>query len=46
MKYEKYYKLVEEQSRIYDKTQNCNIGQTWQFHLLPVINNACKLAYI
>ena len=46
MKYEKYYKLVEEQSRIYDKTQNCGEGQTWQFHLLPVINNACKLAEI
>lgn len=44
MKYEKYYKLIEEQSKIYDKTQNCNIGQTWQFHLLPVIKNACKLA--
>ena len=44
MKYEKYYKLVEEQSRIYDKTQNCGEGQTWQFHLLPVIQNACMLA--
>lgn len=46
MKYEKYYNLIEEQSKIYDKTQNCNIGQTWQFHLLPVIKNACKLADI
>ena len=46
MKYEKYYKLIEEQSKIYDRTQNCNVGQTWQFHLLPVINNACKLAEI
>lgn len=31
MKYEKYYKLVEEQSRIYDKTQNCGEGQTGNF---------------
>jgi len=46
MKYQKYYDLVEEQSKIYDKTQNCKIGQTWQFHLLPVIKNACKLAQI
>lgn len=46
MKYEKYYKLVEEQSKIYDKTQNCSIGQTWKFHLLPVIQSACKLAEI
>lgn len=44
MKYKKYYKLIEEQSKIYDKTQNCQIGQTWQFHLLPVIKNACMLA--
>jgi len=44
MKYEKYYKLIEEQSKIFDKTQNCNIGQTWNYHLLPVIKNACMLA--
>ena len=44
MKYEKYYKLIEEQSKIFDKTQNCQIGQTWKFHLLPVIKNACMLA--
>lgn len=44
MKYEKYYKLVEEQSKIYDKTQNCGIGQTWNYHLLPVIKNAIMLA--
>ena len=46
MKYQKYYNLIEEQSKIYDKTQNCQIGQTWKFHLLPVIQNACKLAEI
>lgn len=46
MKYKKYYDLVEEQSKIYDKTQNCQIGQTWEFHLLPVIKNACMLAEI
>ena len=44
MKYEKYYKLIEEQSKIFDKTQNCKIGQTWEYHLLPVIKNACMLA--
>lgn len=46
MKYEKYYKLIKSQSEIFDKTQNCQIGQTWQFHLLPVVENACKLAEI
>ena len=44
MKYEKYYNLIKEQSEIFDKTQNCQIGQTWNFHLLPVIKNACMLA--
>lgn len=44
MKYQKYYKLVEEQSIEFDKTQNCKIGQTWNYHLLPVIKNACFLA--
>ncbi len=44
MKYAKYYKLIEEQSKRYDQTQNCNIGQTWQFHLMPVIRNAIMLA--
>ena len=44
MKFEKYYHMVEEQSKIYDKTQNCQIGQTWRFHLLPVINRAMELA--
>ncbi len=44
MDYSKYYKLVEEQSKIYDKTQNCEIGQTWKYHLLPVIDNAIMLA--
>ena len=44
MKYEKYYKLIEEQAKIFDKTQNCQIGQTWKYHLLPVIKNACMLA--
>lgn len=44
MKYEKYYKLIEEQSKTFDKTQNCEIGQTWKYHLFPVIKNACMLA--
>lgn len=44
MKYEKYYKLIEEQAAIFDKTQNCQVGQTWKYHLLPVIKNACMLA--
>ena len=44
MKFTKYYKLVEEQSKIFDKTQNCEIGQTWRYHLYPVIQNALMLA--
>ena len=44
MKYEKYYKLIKEQSENFDKSQNCKIGQTWNYHLLPVIKNACLLA--
>jgi len=44
MKYQKYYDLIKKQSERYDKAQNCNIGQTWKFHLLPVIKNACMLA--
>ena len=44
MKYEKYYRIIKEQSEIFDKTQNCQIGQTWNYHLLPVIKNACMLA--
>ena len=44
MKYDKYYKLIEEQSKIFDKTQNCEIGQTWKYHLYPVIENALMLA--
>ncbi len=44
MKYEKYYKLIKEQSEVFDKSQNCKIGQTWNYHLLPVIKNACLLA--
>ncbi len=44
MKYEKYYNLIKQQSEIFDKSQNCKIGQTWKHHLLPVINNALVLA--
>lgn len=44
MKYDKYYKLIEEQSKIFDRTQNCEIGQTWKYHLYPVIKNALMLA--
>lgn len=43
-KFKKYYDLIKAQSEEYDKSQNCNVGQTWQFHLLPVIKNACMLA--
>ena len=43
-KYQKYYDLVFEQSKEYDKTQNCKIGQTWEYHLLPVVKNAIFLA--
>ena len=44
MKYKKYYDLIKEQSEIFDKTQNCQIGQTWNYHLYPVIKNAIMLA--
>ena len=44
MNYEKYYKLIKEQSEIFDKSQNCKVGQTWDYHLFPVIKNACMLA--
>jgi len=44
MKYRKYYNLIKEQSEIFDKTQNCQVGQTWNYHILPVIKNACMLA--
>ena len=44
MKYKKYYELIEEQAKVFDKSQNCQIGQTWKYHLLPVINNAIMLA--
>ena len=44
MKYEKYYKLIQEQAMLFDQTQNCEIGQTWKYHLYPVIKNACMLA--
>ena len=46
MKYKKYYDLIEEQSKIFDKTQNCEIGQTWNYHIMPVVKNALKLADI
>lgn len=44
MKFKKYYKLMKEQSEKFDKTQNCQIGQTWNYHIEPVIKNALKLA--
>lgn len=44
MKYEKYYNLIKSQSEIFDKTQNCEVGQTWKYHLLPVIKNSLMLA--
>lgn len=44
MKYKKYYDLIKAQAEVFDKTQNCNIGQTWDYHLLPVIKNAIMLA--
>ena len=44
VKYDKYYELIKKQSYIFDKSQNCNIGQTWQYHLYPVIQNAIMLA--
>lgn len=44
IKYKKYFDLVEQQSLIFDKSENCMAGQTWKYHLLPVINNAIMLA--
>ncbi len=44
MKYKKYYDLIQRQAEVFDKTQNCNVGQTWNYHLYPVIKNALMLA--
>jgi len=44
MKFQKYYDLIKQQSEEFDKSQNCQVGQTWKYHLLPVIRNACMLA--
>ena len=44
MKYSKYYKLIKDMAREFDVSQNCKIGQTWQYHIQPVINNALLLA--
>ncbi|MBQ7917280.1 MAG: HD domain-containing protein [Clostridia bacterium] len=44
MKYKKYYKIIQEQAERFDKAQNCGIGQTWKYHLEPVVKNACMLA--
>ena len=44
MKYEKYYALIKKQAEIFYKSQNCEIGQTRKYHLLPVIENALMLA--
>ncbi|MDR0319605.1 MAG: HD domain-containing protein [Rickettsiales bacterium] len=38
------YKLVEEQSKHYDKYEKVFEGQTWKYHLKPVIDNAVKFA--
>lgn len=43
-KYQKYYELIYKQSLLYDKTQNCCAGQTWKFHLFPVVKDALMLA--
>ncbi len=44
MKYQKYYDIIKSQAEIFDKSQNCQIGQTWDYHLKPVIDNALMLA--
>ena len=44
MKYQKYYDLIEKQATQFDIAQNCQIGQTWQFHIMPVVKNALILA--
>ena len=44
MKYKKYYELIKKQSERFDESQNCNIGQTWNYHILPVIKAAVMLA--
>ncbi len=38
------YDLVEKQSHTFDKHENCEHGQTWKYHLLPVVKNAVMLA--
>ena len=44
MKFKKYYDLIKKQAERFDISQNCNIGQTWNYHLLPVIKAAIMLA--
>jgi len=38
------YDLVKSQSLEYDKFEKVHPLQTWKYHLLPVIKNACDLA--
>lgn len=44
MKYKKYYDLIKKQSERFDESQSCNIGQTWSYHILPVIKASIMLA--
>lgn len=41
---EELYELVETQSKEFDKHENVEDGQTWKYHLYPVIKNSIMLA--
>jgi uncharacterized protein len=44
MNKQKLYELIEKQSYEFDKHENVEQGQTWKYHLEPVIKNAVMLA--
>ena len=44
VKLQELYKLVETQSKEFDKYENVEDGQTWKYHIVPVIKNSIMLA--
>ena len=38
------YDLVKKQCKIFDKHEKIKEGQTWKYHILPVINNSIAFA--
>ncbi|MDR0449212.1 MAG: HD domain-containing protein [Rickettsiales bacterium] len=43
-KLQEFYKLVEDQGKTWDRHENAFPGQTWKYHLKPVIDNAVRFA--